>query len=123
MDKRIKDILTSSELEQIHKLNKSIMGATSKKEIQDYKGDIDHIIEKAKNRFFVKKKSKQRFKNKITKWIVISKKISFLDQHIGLTILNLIVKKIYGNLYCYTDSPATYVHIFSNLCVNQVRKL
>jgi len=55
MDKRIKDILTSSELEQIHKLNKSIMGATSKKEIQDYKGDIDHIIEKAKNRFFREK--------------------------------------------------------------------
>ncbi|WP_205601357.1 hypothetical protein, partial [Virgibacillus sp. YIM 98842] len=55
VEKRIKDILTSDELEQVHKLNKSIMGATSKKEIQDYKGEIDQIIEKAKNRYFREK--------------------------------------------------------------------
>lgn len=55
MDKRIKDILTSGELEQVHKLNKSIMRATTRKEIQDYKGEIDQIIEKAKNRYLREK--------------------------------------------------------------------
>lgn len=52
MKKRIKDILTSDELEEVHKLNKSIMGSTSKKEIQDYKEEIDYIIDKAKERYF-----------------------------------------------------------------------
>ena len=60
MDKRIKDILTSSELEQIHKLNKSIMGDTSKKEIQNYKGEIDQIIEKAKIRYFREEKNRRK---------------------------------------------------------------
>jgi len=55
VDKRIKDILTSGELKQVHKLNKSIMGATTRKEIQDYKGEIDQIIEKAKNRYLREK--------------------------------------------------------------------
>lgn len=52
MEKRIKDILKEDELFRVHELNKAIMTANTKEEIQDYKNEIDKIIDTATRRYF-----------------------------------------------------------------------
>lgn len=48
----MKDVMADKELKQVHRLNKKIMGASTKEEIQNYKHEIDQIIEKVKERHF-----------------------------------------------------------------------
>ncbi|WP_179104338.1 hypothetical protein [Virgibacillus proomii] len=57
MEKRVKDVMSDKELEQVHRLNKKIMGASTKEEVQNYKYEIDQIIDKAKERYYNRNKS------------------------------------------------------------------
>ncbi|RKJ17462.1 hypothetical protein D7X33_46580 [Butyricicoccus sp. 1XD8-22] len=55
--KRVKDILTDEELTEIHSLNKEIMNASTKMEIRHLKQEINHIIERATDRYYGSKKA------------------------------------------------------------------
>lgn len=50
---RVKDVMTSDELAEVHRLNIEIMRSSTKMEIRYYKHEINRMIEKAKRRYGV----------------------------------------------------------------------